>query len=421
MVDLGSLRAQAPKNTPETPQQLSAVVGMLKGWVERCGWVWVEAQVIELRRRAGASLHFLTLRDVSTEVSASITATTAVLDEAGPLTEGTTVLACIRPRVWNKSARLSFECAQIRIAGEGELLARLEQLKRKLQAEGLFDPRRKKRLPLVPHVIGLITGANSAAERDVLTNTARRWPAARFRVRHALVQGPNSVSDVLAGLAELDADPQVEVIIIARGGGSLEDLLPFSDESLVRAVAGADTPVISAIGHEPDTPILDLVADLRASTPTDAAKRVVPDAAEESRELTQHLNRLRVAILNHLNAEQQELSRLKSSPVLRDPGAALGGHVEQLSMARFRLEAAIDRALSGERTELDHALARIRAMSPKATLERGYAILTDPDDHSIASVADAEPGDQLMAYLSDGRLVVEVDQTIAEDPSSPIR
>lgn len=420
MVDLGSLRAQAPKNTPETPQQLGAVVGMLKGWVERCGWVWVEAQVIELRRRAGASLHFLTLRDVTSEVSASITATTAVLDEAGPLTEGITVLACLRPRVWNKTARLSFECCQLRIAGEGELLARLEELKRKLHAEGLFDPRRKKRLPLVPRLIGLVTGADSAAERDVLTNTTRRWPAARFRVRHALVQGPNSVADVMAGLNELDADPHVDVIIIARGGGSLEDLLPFSDEALVRAVAAAGTPVISAIGHEPDTPILDLVADLRASTPTDAAKRVVPDAAEEAQQLGQHLNRLRAAILNRLNVEQYELSRLTASPVLRDPGAALGGHVEQLSMARFRLETAIDHILSSENTELAHALARIRAMSPKATLERGYAILTDPDDRTISSVTDTEPGDQLMAYLSDGRLVVEVDQAIA-DTAAPGR
>ncbi|MFT8396499.1 exodeoxyribonuclease VII large subunit [Propionibacterium sp.] len=414
MVDVAALRAQAPKNTAETPQQLGTVVAMLKGWVERCGWVWVEAQVIELRRRAGASLHFLTLRDVSTEVSAGITATTAVLDEAGPLTEGTTVLACVRPRVWNKTARLSFECCQIRISGEGELLARIEKLKRTLQAEGLFDPLRKKSLPLVPGVIGLITGANSAAERDVLSNTTRRWPAAKFTVRHALVQGPNSVADVTAALAELDADPQVDVIVIARGGGSLEDLLPFSDESLIRAVAAAHTPVVSAIGHEPDTPILDLVADVRASTPTDAAKRVVPDAAEERAQLTQHLTRLRNAIVGRLNAEQYELSQLTSRPVLRDAGSALNGHLEQLVMTRFRLEAAIDHVLAGENTEVGHALARIRAMSPRATLERGYAILTDSGNNSVSSVTDAEPGDQLMAYLRDGQLILEVDDAIPE-------
>lgn len=409
-----------PGQDPENPERLSAVVGMVKNWVERLGSIWVEAQVIELRRRAGAYMHFLTLRDTKSEVSAGVTATTLILDQAGPLTEGSTVVAHIRPRVWNKSARLSFECLELHIAGEGQLLADLEKLKRKLQGEELFDPARKKPLPFIPHMIGLITGANSAAERDVLTNTRRRWPAAQFRVRHALMQGPNSVDDVMAALTELDTDPAVDLIVIARGGGSLEDLLSFSDERLVRKVARASTPVVSAIGHEPDSPILDLVADLRASTPTDAAKRIVPDAAEESRVITQLLARTRTAIIATISTAQNELNQLVSRPVLADPAALLSGHTEQLDMMRFRLDTAIDRILDHERTDIAHAVQRIRAMSPKATLERGYAIIADSDNGSVTSVTQTEPGDQLMVFLSDGRLVVEVDDTLpgGSDPST---
>ena len=407
---------QGPRNSPETAQPLGQVVGMLKSWVERCGWIWVEAQVIELRRRANYSVQFLTLRDTSQEISAQATATSAVLDAAGPITEGTTVLACLRPRVWNKTARLSFECSVMQIAGEGRLLAELEQRKRALQAEGLFDPARKKPLPFVPACIGLVTGADSAAERDVLTNTLRRWPSARFEIRHALMQGPRSATEVASALAELDADPRIDLIVIARGGGSLEDLLPFSDEGLVRAVAAAHTPVVSAIGHEPDTPILDLVADLRASTPTDAAKRIVPDAAAEQQYLTELLGRARTAITARVDSESYELGRLTSHPVLRDPVSALEGHAQQLQMARFRLRTMIDRIVSDEEQAVSHALDRVRAMSPKATLERGYAIVADSDNASVTSVNETEPGEQLMIFLSDGRLLVEVDDAIPGRP-----
>ncbi len=399
--------------------RVADMVGKVKGWVERLGRIWVSGQVIELRRRQGAYMHFLTLRDSHAEISASLTATTVVLDQAGPITEGATVVALLQPRVWNKTGRLSFECLELRIAGEGQLLAELEKLKRSLQSEGLFDPSRKRPLPVIPRLIGLITGANSAAERDVLTNTTLRWPAARFTVRHALVQGPNSVDDVMAGLAELEANPEVDLIVIARGGGSLEDLLPFSDERLVRAVAAATTPVVSAIGHEPDTPILDLVADLRASTPTDAAKRIVPDVAEELREVRQLLARARTAIVTRVSSTQSELDRLTSRPVLANPAAALSGHTEQLGMLRFRLDTAVDRILEREHSELSHTLSRVRAMSPKATLERGYAIVADSDNTSVTSVADTEPGDQLMVLLADGRLVVEVDEALGASPEAP--
>ncbi|WIY81857.1 exodeoxyribonuclease VII large subunit [Propionimicrobium sp. PCR01-08-3] len=396
------------RNSPDTPQPLGAVIEQVRGWVERCGWIWVTGQVIELRRRQAAT-QFLTLRDSRAENSATITCSTQVLDAAGPLTEGMTVVACLTPRVWTKTTRLSFECSELRIAGEGQLLVQLEQLKRKLQAEGLFDPVRKKRLPFLPRRIGLVTGANSAAERDVLANLRKRWPGVQVQVRHALVQGPDSASDVMAGLAELDADAAIELIIIARGGGSLEDLLPFSNEGLVRAVAAARTPVISAIGHEPDSPILDLVADRRASTPTEAAKIAVPDAREQSEQLAVQLSRLRQAIITRVRNEQDWLTQLVSRPVLRDPSGSFASHQEWLDGYRHRLGRAIDQQLGNERTALAHAVTRIRSMSPKATLERGYAIVADAEGGSVTSVNDADPGDQLLLYLSDGQLFVEVD------------
>lgn len=403
--------AQAPssaRNSAETPQPLGVVVELVKGWVERCGWVWVRGEVVELRRRSAAT-QFLTLRDARSQNSATITCTTAVLDAAGPLTDGMTVVALVTPRVWSKTSQLSFECAELRIDGEGRLLVQLEQLKRKLQAEGLFDSIRKKRLPVLPRMIGLVTGANSAAERDVLSNIARRWPGAQVRVRHALVQGVDAAADVMAGLAELDADPQVEVIVIARGGGSLEDLLPFSDEGLVRAVSAAHTPVVAAIGHEPDNPIIDLVADLRASTPTEAAKLVVPDAAEHTDQIQGALGRVRQAVIAKLQSEQEWLNQLRSRPVLRDPTGSLAAHFDWLANTRGRLDQAIDRRLGDEQNWLGHTLRSVQTMSPKATIERGYAVVADAEGNSVTSVDNVDAGDQLLLYLSDGQVVVEVD------------
>ncbi|ROR54129.1 exodeoxyribonuclease VII large subunit [Luteococcus japonicus] len=403
------------ESSPEQPVALGRVVQAVKGWVERCGAVWVEAQVIQINRRAGSSTVFMTMRDTLAQTSASISCSTAVLDAAGPLTEGTTVTAWIKPTVWSKNGALSFECREMRIAGEGRLLAQLEQRKRLLQAEGLFDPARKKRLPFLPRTIGLVTGAGSAAERDVLTNIALRWPAAQIEVRHALVQGPKAAEEVMARLAELDANPAVDVIIIARGGGSLEDLLPFSDEGLVRAVAAARTPVVTAIGHEPDIPIVDLAADLRASTPTDAAKRVVPDAREESERVTQAIGRIRGAVVNRVRVEQEHLDALRSRPVLRDPAGSFDIHYDRLENLRLRLDHAIDRSLTQHVTSLQHDLSRVRAMSPKATLERGYAVLVDGEGGSVASIHDVDLDDDVMAYLADGKLTLGVREI--DDPT----
>ena len=380
--------------------------------------MWVEAQVIQINRKAGSSTIYMTMRDTIANSSASVTCSVAVLDAAGPISEGATVTAWIKPTVWSNTAKLSFECHEIRASGEGRLLQQLEQRKRLLQAEGLFDPARKKRLPFLPRSIGLVTAANSAAERDVLTYIRLRWPSDDITVRHALMQGPNCAAEVMQALAGLDAEPTVDVIIVARGGGSLEDLLPFSDEGLVRAVAACRTPVVSAIGHEPDVPIIDLAADLRASTPTDAAKRVVPDAQEEAQRVQQALGRIRSAMTSRVANEQRHLDQLVSRPVLRDPAGSFDIHYDRIEMLRQRLGSAIDRSIQQQATSLTHDLSRVRAMSPKATLERGYAILVDGEGGSIASIADADLDDDLMAYLADGKLTLSV--TGIDDPTGAL-
>lgn len=397
----------ALNSSQDSPQPLGRVIGAVKDWVGRLGEVWVDAQVVEIKRRSGAT-QFMTFRDRMANMSASVTVSTLVLDAVGPLPEGSRVTARIRPRVWDRNTSISFECLELHVAGEGRLLAQLEQLKRKLQAEGLFDEYRKRQIPALPRMIGLVTGRDSDAERDVITNVGRRWPAAVIRTRYALVQGVNSAESVMTALTALDADPEVDVIILARGGGSLEDLLSFSDEGVVRAVAAARTPVISAIGHERDFPLVDFVADVRASTPTDAAKRVVPDRAVEAAHVAQSLARLRRAIDAQLAREQHLLDTVRSRPVMVDPTSAFAAHFERLDLLRHRLDGAIERRLRSEQSDLRAAVSTIRALSPKRTLERGYAVLVSDEHESIASVSDVAPGDRIHAYLADGELTLDV-------------
>ena len=397
----------ALSSSPDKPQPLRTVVFATRDWVDRLGPVWVEGQLIEIKRRSGAT-QFLTLRDTVEEVSVSISTSQAVLDAAGPLTEGTLVAAWIKPTLWTKPGSLTYQCRELRPSGEGRLLAAIEQRKRMLQAEGLFDAAMKKPLPFLPRRIGLITAAASAAERDVIENIARRWPAAVVQVKHSLMQGPQAVGQVIDALGSLAKHPEVEVIIIARGGGSLEDPLPFSDEALARAVYACRTPVISAIGHETDTPILDLVADLRASTPTDAAKRVVPDAAAEAEGLSSATRRLRQAMTNIVGNEQRRLNDVRNRPVLQNPTAVLDGHRDRLDTSRERLQRAISVRVREEQTSLTHAVQRVRALSPQATLQRGYAILTDSKGKTVDRVSATAKARKLSAQLADGRLGLTV-------------
>lgn len=370
--------------------------------------MWVEAQLIEVNRRSGTRTIFLTLRDKLAEVSVSVTTSPTTLDSAGPLTEGATVVARIKPTYFESSGRFIFSCDAITPIGEGRLLARLEQTKRLLQAEGLFDLSLKKSLPFLPKAVGLVTGEGSAAERDVVENARRRWPAVRIIARYALVQGPQACEQLIGAVQQLDRHPDVDVIIVARGGGSVEDLLPFSDEGLIRAVAACSTPVVSAIGHESDSPILDLVADYRASTPTDAAKRVVPDVAEEKARVHQARQRMLQAVSGLVGRQQEFLDAIRSRPVLMDPIATFGRRYEQLVDLRHRANRAISSAIERESALVGHHLARVRAMSPQATLDRGYAILLDRDGAAVRSVDQVHAGDDLVARLADGQLSAEV-------------
>jgi exodeoxyribonuclease VII large subunit len=413
------------ESSPEHPVPLGRVLSLVRMWIDRLGSVWVEAQVIEINRRAGTSSVFLTLRDRLAQVSASVRVSTATLDSAGPLSENATVVARLKPAFYEARGQFTFYCDAITPIGEGRLLAQLEQTKRLLQAEGLFDPARKRRLPTLPRSIGLITGAGSAAERDVVDNARRRWPAVRILTRHVLVQGPLAAAQLMEAVRDLDAIPETDVIVIARGGGSLEDLLPFSDEGLIRAVFACRTPVVSAIGHESDSPILDLVADVRASTPTDAAKRVVPDVADELTQLTRLRRQLDQSMMSRISAEQDRLTALRSRPVLADPTASFAVRAEQIQALRDRSRRAIRTRIEHEMSAVGHHLARVRAMSPRATLERGYAVLVNADGQAVTSVQDVSVGDELTARLLDGEAVASVTaimpgkhQTLGSDVSA---
>jgi exodeoxyribonuclease VII large subunit len=401
--------AEIPRSTPEEPWPVRVVSQKIGSWIAKLGWVWVDGQLAQISRRPGTSTVFLTLRDPSADLSLTVTTNRDVLDIGAPnLTEGARVILHAKPEFYAARGTLSLRADEIRQVGLGELLARLERLKKLLAAEGLFDLARKRRLPFLPGRIGLITGRASAAERDVLTNARRRWPAVEFRVVNVAVQGPTAVPQMIDALRVLDQDPSVDVILLARGGGGVEDLLPFSDEALCRAVFACRTPVVSAIGHETDTPLVDFVADARASTPTDAAKRVVPDLAEELRLIRMARQRLGRAVTNLLDREQHRIDGLRSRPVLARPYVMLDQRANDLTMLRGRAARCLAHRVDAANDSLAHTTARLRALSPAATLQRGYAIVQRADGHVVRAAAEVEVDDSLRVRLAEGELAAKV-------------
>jgi exodeoxyribonuclease VII large subunit len=399
------------RSTADEPWPVRVVSQKLGAWVAKLGWVWVDGQVAQISRRPGASVVFLTLRDPSADLSLTVTAHRDVLDAGAPeLAEGARVTLHAKPEFYPARGSLSLRADEIRQVGLGELLARLERLKQLLAAEGLFAPERKRRLPFLPHRIGLITGRASAAERDVLINTRRRWPSVDFRVINVAVQGPTAVPQIIDALKVLDHDDTVDVIVLARGGGSVEDLLPFSDEALCRAVFAARTPVVSAIGHETDAPLVDYVADLRASTPTDAAKRIVPDLGEESRLIEQARHRLDRAIAALLDREFQRLEAWRSRPSLARPELLIDQRAAEVTALRDRALRSLDHRLHRADDELGHTVARLRALSPAATLERGYAIVQRADGHVVRAADEVKTDEALRVRLADGELRATVQE-----------
>ncbi|GAA1904955.1 exodeoxyribonuclease VII large subunit [Streptomyces sodiiphilus] len=399
----------AAQTSPEAPIPVGEVSRLIGGWIDRLGAVWVEGQITQLSRRPGAGVVFLTLRDPSRDISLTVTCFRAVFDRVADVVgEGARVVVHGKPEWYAPRGQLSLRAAEIRAVGVGELLARLEQLKRSLAAEGLFAPERKRRLPFLPQCVGLVTGRASAAERDVLENARLRWPAVRFAVRNVAVQGVHAVPQVIAAVRELDADPAVDVIIVARGGGSVEDLLPFSDEELVRTVAACTTPVVSAIGHEPDAPLLDLVADVRASTPTDAAKRTVPDVGEELARVGQLRERARWVLESFMDREERGLAAARSRPVLADPYGMVERRSEELAALTGRCRRVLGHLLERAEADLVHTRARVVALSPAQTLRRGYAVLQRADGRAVRSADEVAPGEELDARVAEGGFRVTV-------------
>ena len=360
---------------------------------------------------------FFTLRDTETDTSMTVTAYPNVMGEAGPgFEEGVRVVTRVKPVFWERSGSLNLQASEVHLQGLGELLARIEQLRQRLAAEGLFETSRKKPLPFLPRTIGLVCGRAAKAKDDVLVNATARWPGARFEIREVAVQGQYAVKEVCAAVAELDALPEVDVIVVARGGGSVEDLLPFSDEAMVRAVAAARTPVVSAIGHEGDAPLLDYVADYRASTPTDAARRIVPDLAQERGGVGQALARMRHQVEQFLTQERHAFDLLTSRPVLLNPSASLDSHAAALDAHCLSLRTAVDRRLNAENTALAQAQATLRALSPQATLERGYSMLRLPSGELIRDASQISKGSLIEGILANGRMVAQV---IGSTPGTP--
>jgi exodeoxyribonuclease VII large subunit len=389
------------ETSSDSPAPVRAVTEAIKEYLDRLGPIWIEGEIAELNERSGG-MAFLRLRDSSVDMSLSVMCHKSVLASVAPLPANARVVLYAKGSWYTKNGSYTLSAREIRQVGVGELLARLEALKTLLAAEGLFDSENKVSLPLLPRKIGLICGRNTDAERDVVENAKRRWPAVQFEIREVTVQGAAAVSEVSAALAELEALADVDVIIITRGGGSFEDLLPFSDEGLVRLAAQCSTPIVSAIGHEKDSPLLDLVADFRASTPTDAAKRVVPDINEEIDLIGKLRDRASRFMRNMIELESSKIANLGARPVLRDPAVMITSRLEIITGLRDRSIRSFQGRLAIAQEELQQVTARVRALSPQATLDRGYAVVQIADGSIARDSAALKDGEKLRIRLAQG-------------------
>jgi exodeoxyribonuclease VII large subunit len=375
------------ENSADEPIPVRVISEAIGEYISKLGPVWIEGELSEVTIRPGAPMVFMRLRDTSVDMSLSIMCHRSVLEAVQPLPQNARVVMHSKVSWYQKNGSISMSVKEIRQVGVGELLARLEQLKSQLALEGLFETSRKKPLPFLPRVVGLICGRNSDAEKDVVENAKRRWPSVEFAIREVAVQGAAAVVEVSTALKELDANPDVDVIIITRGGGSFEDLLPFSDESLIRLVADASTPIVSAIGHEKDAPLLDLVADWRASTPTDAGKKVVPDVEEELRKIIQLQERGARTLTHFIEREISHLKQILSRPIFRDPTVLVSVRQE----------------------DIDSHTAQLRTLSPQGTLDRGYAVVLKADQSIVRDATTVSIGEKLAIRVAKGVVAATAD------------
>lgn len=409
--------------TLDEPWPVALLASKIRGWIERLGTAWVEGEITQWGVSGGNV--YGKLKDLREDVTISFTIWSSVKARIpADLKQGDRVIAAVKPNYWLKGGTLTMQVSDMRHVGLGDLLERLERLRAQLSSEGLFAPERKKRLPFLPHTIGLITGKDSDAEKDVLRNAQLRWPQVRFRVVHTAVQGDRTVPELTAAIRELDADPEVEVIIVARGGGDFQNLLGFSDEKLVRAAAAADTPIVSAIGHEADRPLLDEVADLRASTPTDAAKRVVPDVAEELARVQQARSRIGSRLTHTIRHEIDRVGHLRSRPVLASATWIVDSRSQDLIRFVARGVELVDRRIEREEARVAELRGHLRALSPQATLDRGYALVQGNAGHIVATPDDAPAGTELRVTVAGGAFTATAGARMASpahsDNSAPV-
>ena len=399
------------ETSSEKPAPVRVVTEALKEYLDRLGPIWIEGEISELNERSGG-MAFMRLRDTSADMSLSVMCYKTVLASVRPLPANARVVIHAKASWYTKSGTLTMSAKEIRQVGVGELLARLEELKGVLAKEGLFDADRKVALPRLPKKVGLICGRNTDAMKDVVENARRRWPAVEFEIREVAVQGSAAVVEVSQALTELEVMADVDVIIITRGGGSFEDLLPFSDESLVRLAGSCITPIVSAIGHEKDSPLLDLVADYRASTPTDAAKRVVPDIAQEIADINLIRQRLFRKVSHLLDFEISTISHLIARPVMRDPMVIVTSRADQISTARDRAARTMAALIDSEKRELKQVRAHLRSLSPQSTLDRGYAVATLSDGRIARKAKEVDVGAPLHIRLAKGSLEATVERRV---------
>jgi exodeoxyribonuclease VII large subunit len=389
------------ETSSESPAPVRVVSEAIKEYIDRLGPIWIEGEISELNERSGG-MAFMRLRDTSVDMSISVMCYKTVLATAQPLPANARVVIHAKPSWFTKNGSLTLSAKEIRQVGVGELLARLEALKEKLALEGLFNTDRKIALPRLPRTVGLICGRNTDAEKDVVENARRRWPAVQFEIREVAVQGAAAVVEVSQALRELEANPLVDVIIITRGGGSFEDLLPFSDESLVRLVAACTTAIVSAIGHEKDAPLLDLVADYRASTPTDAAKRVVPDIAQEISDIEKIRDRIYRHICATIEYEINQIAQLRNRPVMKDPSVMVNTRRDELKALRDRALRGFASLLEIEKKELKGVRDHLRSLSPQSTMDRGYAVVQLSDGKILRDATKLKIGTALRIRVAKG-------------------
>jgi exodeoxyribonuclease VII large subunit len=395
------------ETSSESPAPVRVVSEAIKDYVDRLGPIWIEGEISELNERSGG-MAFMRLRDTSVDMSLSVMCYKNVLAEVQPLPANARVVIHAKASWFTKNGSLTMSAKEIRQVGVGELLARLEALKSLLASEGLFSVDRKVALPKLPRKVGLICGRNTDAEKDVVENARRRWPAVEFEIREVAVQGAAAVVEVSAALRELEANAEVDVIIITRGGGSFEDLLPFSDESLVRLAASCETPIVSAIGHEKDSPLLDLVADYRASTPTDAAKRVVPDIEQEISDINKIRDRMYRRLLASVEYELNQIAQLRNRPVMKDPSVMLKVRKDDLSALRDRSHRGFKALLDIEKKEIKGVIAHLRSLSPQSTMDRGYSVVQSSDGKVVRDATKLKAGDVLRVRAAKGEASASV-------------